>query len=776
MAGLSRDLRTRTLGLWAPLLLVQLSASAAWGVDPVFPGLLFPSPDVVAIASADFDGDGIPDVAALTDASPLAVNVHLASADGTLAEPVAYPIGGPGGSAARAIAAGHLNGDTAVDLVATSVVGATLSILFGNGDGTFQPSVDSSLSPSAVPSGVAVADVNGDPHADIVTANAASADVSVVLSNGDGTFQAPVAYSVGSVVPNEGPVSVAVALLDGDAFPDLAVARVGSNPSSSPGDVRVLLGNGDGSFQAAVAYPAGILPRDVAAGHMNGDAFLDLVAGPNVLLGNGDGSFQAPIQAASGGEAVALGQLDADPHLDVVSARGFSTFVYQGNGDGSLSPGVAESALGLDVLTLDVDDDAVPDLATADNGWVSILLGNGDGTFEPSTGSNPAYPVGDEPENLVAADFDRDGAIDVATLNQGAASLSVALGNGDGTFAASLDSASTLVSSLGLAAADLDGDTFPDLVGSTWSDSVEVLIGIGDGTFASGISYATGASSRDVAVADLTRNGHIDVVSAGGGAIAVLLGNGDGTLQSRVSYPVGGANTVRLVDLNGDLFPDAVTANSNGTVSVLLANGDGSFQAAVSYPADGSIGPGSVSAADLDGDGAIDLVVPFRGFSGNGTVVVLRGNGDGTFQPQETHATGGSEDAVAVGRLDANGTVDIVVTTIYQEVRVLLGNGDGTFAPVTAYSTGRVPIDLAIADVDGSGGLDLIVANEVSEDFSVLLNLPEPGLASMLTWGVIVVALLGRTRASRLGSTRANLPPPRARRRPHEHPRFASSA
>jgi hypothetical protein len=168
------------------------------------------------------------------------------------------------------------------------------------------------------PASVAVGDFNGDGKLDLAVANSASNNVSVLLGNGDGTFQAAVNYAVGT-----NPASVAVGDLNGDGKLDLAVANIGSN------NVSVLLGNGDGTFKAAVNYAVGSSPYSVAVGDFNGDGKLDLaVANPgsnnvSVLLGNGDGTFQTAVNYAVGSYpySVAVGDFDGDGRMDLAVAN-----------------------------------------------------------------------------------------------------------------------------------------------------------------------------------------------------------------------------------------------------------------------------------------------------------------------------------------------------------------------------------------------------------------------------------------------------------------------
>src|SRR5882724_37144 len=222
------------------------------------------------------------------------------------------------------VTSGDFNGDGKLDLVTASSRDNNVSVLLGNGDGTFQAAVNYSVGAFSVTSG----DFNGDGKLDLVVAGGPN-NVSVLLGNGDGTFQAAVTYSVGPV--GTSPFSVMSGDFNGDGTLDLVAANTGSN------NVSVLLGNGDGTFQAAVSYPAGSGPRSVTSGDFNGDGKLDLAvtwasqsgasSGVSVLLGNGDGTFQAAVGYSVGPFgtstpfSVTTGDFNGDENLDLVTAN-----------------------------------------------------------------------------------------------------------------------------------------------------------------------------------------------------------------------------------------------------------------------------------------------------------------------------------------------------------------------------------------------------------------------------------------------------------------------
>ncbi len=336
-----------------------------------------------------------------------------------------------------------------------------------------------------------------------------------------------------------------------------------------------------------------------------------------------------------------------------------------------------------------------------DYGSVGVLLGNGDGTFQPAV----TYLAGGYfTQSVAIADVNGDGKPDLLVVNDctsaincaytvGDGSVSVLLGNGDGTFQAAVAYDSGGQFPNGVLVTDLNKDGHADLIVSNFSGGINgfgelgVLMGNGDGTFQPVVIYNSAYSYgvMSMAVADVDGDGNLDLLTANecadatcaGGNVGVLLGNGDGTFQPGTPYPSGGYYTrsLAVMDLNGDGKFDLVVANmciastncsNNGTVSVLFGNGDGSFQAPATYPA-GAYEPLSLVLGDFDGDGKTDIALVSQSVSGsntNGIVSVLLGNGNGTFQPAVS-CNPGASGSIALAAADVNhdGKPDLMVVT-----------------------------------------------------------------------------------------------------------------
>jgi hypothetical protein len=335
--------------------------------------------------------------------------------------------------------------------------------------------------------------------------------------------------------------------------------------------------------------------------------------------------------------------------------------------------------------------------------------------------SGQSYDVGSQPDSVVVDDFNGDGKPDLAVANRGSNTVSILLGNGDGTFKAAVNY--SVSSPQSIATDDFDRDGNKDLAVARGSDNgISILFGNADGTFSNAVNYSVN-SPQYIAVGDFDRDGNKDLAVARGSnnGISILFGNADGTFSNAVNY-ITGTNTssVTVRDFNKDGILDLAAANKGGnTVSILLGNGDGTFDLLVNY---GVNSPQSVAAYDFNIDGDYDLVL--SNSSGN-TVSILLGNGDGSFNSAVTYIAGDNPYSVAVSDFDTDGKLDLAVANSGSNtVSVLLGKGDGTFAKASDgdYDVGKSPLSVAVDDFNSDGKPDLAVANSGSNTVSVLLN------------------------------------------------------
>ena len=625
-----------------------------------------------------------------------------------------------------AMARGDVNGDGVLDLATVNHRGGgRVNILLGNADGTFANAL--SVVTGSYPNAVALADLNGDGKLDIVNTNlygSAGAQLSVLLGNGDGTFKAQTLYEAGRK-----PNGVSLGDLDGDGFADIAVSnRYGSNLSGTSPDIGVLFNNGDGTFSPVEVLPTSNYSiSNMKMADVNGDGDLDLVhfAGGNVNLhlGNGDGTFKAFSSFSPNGTASAMnfGDVNGDSKLDLIASGSSEVNIFLGNGNGTFASGVSfTTGSGSNSIALgDVNGDGKMDLATGnyDSGTVSVLLGNGNGTF----GATLNLLTGVGPKSVQLYDFNGDSKLDISTANRGSGNVSVIFGNGDGTFKA-LQPIPTGTNPKAIDKTDVNGDGFLDVVTANRNGSnVSVLLGNADGSFKNQVTFGTGSRPEGVKFGDFNKDGKADIATANwnGSNVSVLLGNGDGTFKSQVNFSTGySTRSISTGDFDGDGNPDLVTASHyGGYVSVLLGNGDGTFKAQATFA--GNSHPASVAVADLNGDSVLDFALGDQNY--NTSIAVLIGNGDGTFKNKTTFLSDHYPRQVVAADVNGDGKMDLVTNSSGARVSVLLGNGDGTFQAKTTFQVSDRPWAVRVGDLNGDGLLDISTSN-YNNTVSVLLG------------------------------------------------------
>lgn len=651
-----------------------------------------------AIAVGDFNGDHLLDVAVWATNSTTSnteVHIYLGNGAGSFTTGGVYSapnsnIFNPG---PNSIVAADVNGDGKLDLVGLTILNG-IFVFLGNGDGTFQaPAVYSTGTTNGCCSGLAVGDLNGDGKPDL--AISANDGISILLNSGTGTFGAATYYASGVSGSATGD-GIAIGDLNGDKHPDVVVT------DENFGAI-IYLNQGTGTF--TVSGTVGTLgvggTNNVVLADINNDKKLDIVIPDGVgdvftFYGKGNGTFTAgpmyPLQAQSSGNyLVAVGDFNGDGTLDLLDTNGFNTnTVSLGRGDGSFRTNQLyaynTTLVANNIATADFNGDGFPDTAQSlTGGKIGINLGSSHGVLGTASTAVASTCANNAVEWVATGDVNGDGKADIVATLQGASftgcqlnKVAVLEGLGTGHFktAAYYPTGAASTAQEGIVyLVDVNGDGKLDIVTDNSDGTISVLLNKGTGTYSAGVLNSGMASINALynylAFADFNGDGKMDIAVATRGsvnAVYVLLGNGNGTFGAPIQTSTPFANypfSLAAGDFNKDGKADLVITTTAGCCNdsfyaFLKGNGDGTFTAGSlnGVPYDGPLTP---VVADLNGDGNLDLVIPYQSGLPSRGPAVLQGNGDGTFTALPIFYAGESAYSAVVADFNGDGTPDIAL-------------------------------------------------------------------------------------------------------------------
>ncbi len=573
------------------------------------------------------------------------------------------------------------------------------------------------------PSASVAADFNDDGRNDLAVANQGSDNVSVMLRGVNNLLSTPSTFSV-----NAGPVEIVAGDFDADGFDDLATLN--------NTNISILLSNGDGTFEPSVTVAAGTGPFAIAVGKLNADNRDDLVVSTLIsnnvnllpLLPDASGVFSTGTAVpAFNANGLAIGMVDNDSNNDVVT----SGQVFLGNGDGTLSAGQPIGGPGFAswVGLADLDEDGELDHVSlfGQKNVLAVRFGIGDGTF-----GAPGFRVtGQDPEIASFINLADSAGIDVLVSHATDDHVSLyynITGDGDLSGVRQLVGVNDKdATPANVAAADFNSDGRPDIVLTDGFNENAVLFPgqeavAGQPAFAPAVSL--GNPGRGLAVGLFNGDNHYDIALAHGSGglsrLRILLGDGAGNFAAPVitnlpdSDFLGEHLLAAHFNSGNDANLDLAVGNTNsGTVSILLGNGDGTFQAADDY----TVGPNPTELGSglFDAGTELDLLVASKGPSLTGALHLLKGNADGSFQEPVPLITNKNVLAVKSAHLNGDAHLDfvaVVETSLFTwDVQVFPGIGDGTFGPPVTLTR---PADyfpsersLLAGDFDADGIMDI---------------------------------------------------------------------
>lgn len=668
------------------------------------------------VASADLDRNGTPDLV-IANADRVHVRVLLGNGDGTFQRAVEYPVTG----GVNAIAIVDVNGDALVDVVTSNVSGA-MNVLTGNGDGSLREALASQSTTEAGAAILAVGDLNGDRFPDAITATPAGLNaggINVLLGTSDFRFGNRIKY------PTANPSSIVIADLDGRAGADVIVTN------SSDNTISVLANNGDGTFKSPVNPNIEGSPVSAAAADFDSDGVLEVVVASRaalisvyrVFIDTGDRpslDWLRDLRGLDDLRAITTADLNGDGNPDLLAARGANSpdapgllSVSLGNGDERITFGdwsdyqVGNRPSAISVADIDGDHQLDVLVANEGNSSVSVLLGTRAGVLRA-----PArYATDGNITAIAAGDLTGDGLVDFVTAHYDADKVNVMREDDQHGFSRTADP-TTGDQPRALVLADLDGDRVPDVVtANLMANTVSVMFSDHLGGVRSVVSFPTDPQPNDVAAADIDGDGDNDlIVRTLPGKLSVLRGGGLGSFAAPDSLSACPGGWVAAGDLDGDGDIDlAASCGIAGTVDLLLNDGRGSFAPPLAIST--GVATSSISLPDLDGDHRADIVA-IHSQDDLSQLAVLRGNQDGTFQPAMLYPAGQLALEHAVADIDGDGALDVAIIDFRaQAARVRLGDGAGGFSDELVFDAGPRPTALTLADVTGDGLLDTAVGN-----------------------------------------------------------------
>ena len=722
----------------------------------------------------------------------------------------------PTGVDPSSVVVGDINGDGLPDILWASVptlpdtsnAPTVLNVLLARPVGGFVPGSSVTL-PANSTGECLIVDLNHDHHLDLVCTNTYQSNdsISVLLGNGDGTFQAPITTPINNFGSGDFPFPLITSVgdLNGDGFPDLVEIDGESEQT------QVLLGDGTGGFKPGILIPNGINGVLPVAADINGDGIPDLLFpdGPTVELGKGDGTFgpSTSYAATSYFDATCIfHDMDGDGHLDAVCgypetidgdiSGATDLIILHGNPDGSFNTTpISDKTFGdhntefdgygtflTPTYVADINGDGILDILGNSGDGLAVLLGGPGLTFGMPHHYAQAvvrYGFGQTFSIYQSqfADMNGDGIPDIVAA--GPNGIYITYGQGNGTFASA--TAPEVTEVIGYPTiADFNGDGIPDIA-ATGDTAIKLSLGKGDGTFGTptalsnnngAIDFSTPLSATNAHIlhGDFNGDGKPDLLALGSPGINqydayILFGHGDGTFNapvlvpnSSVVFPMYAQLTDSAVfDINHDGRSDILSSSTNtgppepgAQIAFALSNGDGAFRN-VSTPVPVDLQQGTFAyitfpaLADFNQDGKLDAI-----YGSVTNVYVVNGHGDGTFDttsiPLPIPAISGQASqealAVATGDFDGDGNQDFAVLVQYgigqfpypsplaTATWVFYGNGNGTFSsPVLAGTFDRNYTGIAAADLNKDGLTDLILqtSGSLGGGYAVGIMNSQPG-------------------------------------------------
>ena len=705
-----------------------------------------------SIVAADFNHDGHLDIAVVNSATDN-IGIFLGYGNGRFRTPLNYL--DTLGSNAQSIVVADFNQDNHVDVVVANHDTNDISILIGYGNGSFARPTRHSTGIDSGPLRMTIGDFINTNQSDIAVVNSVTNKVFILIGYTMMQSDNPPAYSTGN---GSLPMQIAMGDFNNDTQMDLAVVSTGTD------SVGIFFGYGNGSFREQVTYSTGnnSSPVSLAVADLDDDGRLDIViANDNshtigILYGFENGIFTQMVaystEHSSTLRSVIVNDLNNDGQRDIAFAdygtNSIGMLLGKGNRtfDDVMTFTLGIGARPISIVVGDFNDDGRVDMAVACYGTanVGVLLGSGNGTFSLLT--NYFTGEGSRPHMINIADLNNDSYLDIIIANIGANNVGIFFGFGNGSFAPQMIySTGPNTSPIWINIADLNNDHILDFaVVNENVNNVGVFLGYGNGSFGDQTTYPTGTASSPNAMVINDFNGDnrldIAVVNSVANNVALLFGHPAAGLSDQakpillgeyyadfldqVSYRTGAGLrrfSVAVGDLNNDKRMDLVVTHSgDSSLGIFLGHGNGSFNSEVIYLLEIGSNPQNLIMDDFNGDNLLDIAVtnPRKD-----SVILLLGNGTGTFSSKIAYSTGSGSNpnALTVGNMNNDQYLDLLVA---DAIGIFYGFNYTLFDRRILGDTGENsgPLSIAIADFNNDNHLDAAVALYDTNKVGVFLN------------------------------------------------------
>ena len=638
------------------------------------------------------------------------------------------------------VALGDINHDHHLDIVVACGNGNIL-IFSGDSDGLSCRLTIFNLGIAL--SSVILADFNSDSHLDIAVTDVQKQNIAVVLGYGDGAFGTRTVYPIDFAGVSYGMIAVD---FNRDEILDLAVTVYNND------EVVIFYGDGDGSFTLARIYSTGFgsKPFGIAAADFDGNNQLEIIVtvtsinGIAVLTEYVAAEFVKQVVYSTGSTpqpfSVAAGDFTHDNRSDVIVANSgtddLSVLVGSGNGtfEREMMYRVGTDSRPQYVITCDIDQDQQLDIVSVNSklNSITIMMGQSDGTFANQTmhsTGNDSHPFA-----VASADLNNDGRLDLVTANEGTDSIGVLFGFNYTTFRSPVIYSSGVgFLSLGIVASDFNNDGFQDIATAfIVHGTIDIYLGCGNGSFILTITYSIGDNAEpwSIIASDLNNDSQVDIIVTDlhSGGIGILLGYGNGSFASATMYlfQSSGLKSVAVGDMDNDGRQDLIVLDSHaGNVGVLLGYGDGTFSSISFYPVRGNFQNMYMVLGDLNNDGRLDITIVCS-VSGSIELIYIYGSGVARNETISATIVNSQPRYVSVADFNSDNRLDIAAIDIsLTRLGIQLSNGDGRFAPWVHYTIGSdfQPSSFDVGDFNNDNILDIVILSMQANSIVILFGI-----------------------------------------------------